>query len=921
RVRDLLLEHGARAAQVAIAAVNAPEQVVLSGPAEIVHELAAQLRTEGVDTTILRISIAAHSPLMEPMERAFDEIAQSVVHAAPHRMLVSNVTGEVMAARPMSPSYWVEHLRSPVRFADGIQALVATGADTLIEIGPHPVLVTMARTGLGDDPRVRLWLPSLQRDQRDTTVMLQSLAALYTHGAAVDWEGFDKPYSRSTVSLPTYPFQRARYWRAPANGGTSAGAGSAALDRLSKLDEPALADLLRGVEGLSRDELLLAPKMLRAFSIALEKLRTESQAPTPTSELLWRKSPRSSAPSPRAADGSWLLLVDQNGFGDAVAGALEALGGTCFRVRAGEADIERTWAEILAKAGALRGFVSFASLDVPDLSSPSDVDAWQRATLDLLAWTRLATSQESPPVMFWITSGAVSTGPGDIVRSPGQAALWGLGRSLSAEQPSAWGGLVDIEPEPSIVGDLVLALVDPDAEDLAALRPDGRYVQRLVHRDLPGSPAFKPRPDGTWIISGGLGALGMHVARWFARHGVARLILTSRRGEASPGALAAAGELRALGARVELPAVDVADMDRMAEVIASIDASGPPLAGVVHAAGVGVWSRLDALTADELRDSVRAKVTGALVLDALTRGRDLEAFVCFSSAASAWPSPTQGAYAAANAFLDAFAHRASAEGRRVHSLSWGPWSGGGMATEDRIAALENQGVRALTPERSLDLMSRAIAAGRPHTVVADVDWPRLQALLEARGRRPLLDELVASDAAAPVETSIARGDRGADLRERLQTSTEDPRSLLTTWLRGAVADVLGFDSPDRVPLRAGFFSLGMDSIMTVNLRDKVRRALDLRVPTSVAFNHPNVEALAAYLLEQLIAENVVRATAADVARDAAVAGSDRVELLRAGLDMPLDDQGDGALPEGEVSEETLNALLDEKLSELSEFLS
>ena len=907
RVRELLRAQGARAAQVAIAAVNAPEAVVLSGPAEIVHSLAAQLKAEGIDVTTLRIWLAAHSPLMEPMERPFDEVARGVAHAAPRLKLVSNVSGEILDGSPMDPGYWVEHLRSPVRFADGVQALVSSGVDTLIEIGPHPVLVAMARAGAGAEGRVRLALPSLQRDHRDSEVLLHSLASLYTHGAAIDWDAFDRHGARSLVTLPTYPFQRARYWRAPANGGTSAGVGSAALDRLAKLDATALADLLRGAGDLSAVELLLAPKMLRAFAVALDKLRVEQAAPSVTYTLEWRQSPQSgSTLSARAAEGSWLILVDRAGFGDTVADAIEALGGRCFRVRADEPDaadaIEHGWARVSAQAGPLRGLVNLWCLDVPEPGSPADVEPFQRAILALLTWTRLAIAAPTKPATWWATSGAVAIGPSEIVRSPGQAALWGLGRSLSAEQPDAWGGLVDLPADPgeAVARAFVRALVEPDGEDLTALRAEGRYAQRLASRDLSGAPAWKPRPGGTWLITGGLGALGMHVARWLAAQGVARLILTSRRGEASPGAVEAMASLRALGADVEVTAVDAADSDRMAEVIRAVDTSASPLRGVVHTAGVGRWSTLDVLAAEELREVMSAKIAGALSLDALTRGRDLDAFICFSSAASVWPSPSQGAYAAANAYLDAFAQRAAAEGRRVLSLNWGPWSGGGMASEERIVELGAQGVHALSPEQSLAALARAVGSGRPQVVIANVDWARLQALVEARGRRPIFDEL-ASAAEAPVAKAglPARG-RG-DLRERLRAS-EAPRSLLLEWLRETVADVLGFPSAEQVPLRAGFFSLGMDSMMTVNLRDRLQRALDLRVPTSVAFNHPSIEALTSYLFDRLVGEGV--------------AGKPSAEAGAAGRAARVQD----APPETAISEDALSALLDEKLNELSAFL-
>ncbi len=197
-------------AELAIAALNGPGSVVVSGDGRALSALRSKLEQEGVKVTPLVVSHAFHSPLVEPMLDAFATAAGTVEYAAPLFDLVSNVTGEIAGARMASAAYWREHVRAPVRFADGMRALAGAGCDAFLEIGPHPVLLGMGRECLPDHPGA--WLPSLRRGRGDWEQLLESLAALYVRGTGVDWKGFDAGSACRRVVLPTYPFQRERCW-------------------------------------------------------------------------------------------------------------------------------------------------------------------------------------------------------------------------------------------------------------------------------------------------------------------------------------------------------------------------------------------------------------------------------------------------------------------------------------------------------------------------------------------------------------------------------------------------------------------------------------------------------------------------------------------------------------------------------------
>ena len=196
--------------KVAIAAINGPVSVVISGEVEAIRTLSDSLEAEGIKTKQLPVSHAFHSPLMEPILADFEAVASQITYHLPRIPLLSNVTGSRADESIATASYWVNHVRQPVKFAQSMEVLHQEGYEVFLEIGPKPILLGMGRQCLPEG--VGVWLPSLRSGQEDWQLLLQSLAELYVRGVKVDWLGFDKDYARQKLVLPTYPFQRQRYW-------------------------------------------------------------------------------------------------------------------------------------------------------------------------------------------------------------------------------------------------------------------------------------------------------------------------------------------------------------------------------------------------------------------------------------------------------------------------------------------------------------------------------------------------------------------------------------------------------------------------------------------------------------------------------------------------------------------------------------
>ncbi|MGK7908957.1 MAG: SDR family NAD(P)-dependent oxidoreductase [Synechococcus sp.] len=355
------------------------------------------------------------------------------------------------------------------------------------------------------------------------------------------------------------------------------------------------------------------------------------------------------------------------------------------------------------------------------------------------------------------------------------------------------------------------------------------------------------RPDCTYWITGGLGALGLEVARWLVAKGAQHLVLTSRRGVVGD-ARNAVNELEASGATVAIAKADVALSDDVARVLERIQTSMPPLRGLIHAAGVlddGVlmqqqWERFEAVMAP--------KVAGAWNLHAATQSLSLDWFVCFSSASALLGSPGQGNYAAANAFMDALAHHRRHVGLPGLSVNWGPWAQSGMAAElqqrdrKRLAA---QGAEPIPPDRGLTVMGELLEQGATQVGVLPINWSTFRTQLPPGTDWPFLEDVAPS-------TQQSATTQPVFLDQLAAAPPGDRQALLIQFVRSQIARVLGASSPEEIDLRQGFADLGMDSLTSVELRNRLQTSLDCTIPSTAAFDYPNAEALANYLARDVL---------------------------------------------------------------------
>lgn len=490
----------------------------------------------------------------------------------------------------------------------------------------------------------------------------------------------------------------------------------------------------------------------------------------------------------------------------------------------------------------------------PELPAAELLRAVAEAAADCVAAFRATP----PGQHFWmLTRQGVAVAAGEPV-DLAQGAFWGLGRTLALEDPARWGGLLDL-PADAADAPLAQALRGGDGEDQLALRPGPqgwlRHCARLAPLATPAAPAPAPALDaqGAYLVTGGTGALGRHFAAWLVARGARRLLLCARRG-GDAAALAAA----LAPAQVQVLAADASTEDGLDAALRRLDELRWPLAGVALIAGVGERTALQALCAEDFVRVGAPKMAGAQALRRVLRARRIDAsalaLYAYSSIAAAWGSKGQAPYALANAALDALC---AAWPGPACSLAWGPWDGGGMADPQALAWLARAGLRPLQPEAARVALERAAAAGTRHLVVAQADHARLAEMLQMAGPRPFLSALQpagqdrAAHSDADTDTEAAAPSQHPFVAALLQRHP----SQRAEWLRAAIeretARLLGLDAAELQADARGFFDLGFDSFLSVELRNRLNHMTGLKLPGTLAFEHPTPQALAEHLVSLL----------------------------------------------------------------------
>lgn len=459
----------------------------------------------------------------------------------------------------------------------------------------------------------------------------------------------------------------------------------------------------------------------------------------------------------------------------------------------------------------------------------------EAACFDLLSLAQqVLREQPSRPRRIW----AAVRDTGDTA----QASVAALGRVISLEHPEIWGGIVHV-PSRATAKEIT-SFVNTAAElgeKEFAFRDGQVFAPRLVRKSLPDSaPCYRFRADGTYLITG-FGFLGLRLAKWMVSQGARNLALLSRSGASSPEAVASLAVLSDRGVHIAVLQGDVSDPTVVRRIIDHIGVSLPTLRGIVHAAGCGVMEPMASVTREHLRQEFAPKHTGACALHEATLGLPLDFFVLFSSASSVWGAKGQAQYAAANACLDALAAQRRQMNLPALSVNWGLLSGGGMISPEYRAWLTRAGIEPLEPEDGFRSLFRCVMQPVSQAVIARIDWQKFAEVYEAREHTSLFDQMKGESKPTVAEDAPCFRDM----------PEEDRPSALREFVLQQFCLALGLAPEDAPDPRRGFFDAGMDSLLAIEFKNLLERSCGVTLPSTVAFNYPNAESLAAFLDRQL----------------------------------------------------------------------
>lgn len=777
---------------VSIAAINSPNSVVVSGAKDTIVEVQSHFENDGVKTSLLNVSHAFHSPLMDPILQEFETFADQIPMQAPTIDVISNVTGAPISEEITQAKYWAEHIRRPVLFAKGIRSVEASDKTAFLEYGPQPVLTGLGQSILADcdngDPS---WVPSLRRDQPDLDSFATATCELYSAGVDIDWTKTVPDSEQRVVDFPTYPFQRERHWID--NGETEEPIWHCVTEYEQIAFEPNVGNTLKGIW------LVCGEDEGVAGSVA-EILRTRN---SPEQDFVHTISP---SVSKRKRQNSWhCSLDDSEGLAKIYDAVTEASG------------------------SAVEGVV-FVVEQVPDTfvdvgeCSPASLFAEKLHGLVSLLQATEAHTSSSNPKLWLITQSAEpvdDSGKEPFATPILGAQVLGLGRVIENEHPDLWGGSIDLSIEPS-EQELTLVptvLTSRSIDRNIVIRGGKTYAPRIADASIMRSSAIKVDPEKTYVVTGGLGGLGYNVAKLLIKSGARRLVLLGRKTKtAKVKKTLAALENGSL--EVVYKSIDISNYQKMKPLFDELVGPGSSLGGIVHTAGIvedGMLSTMQDTSA--MQKVLNAKLEGSLVLDRLSRNIELDFFVCFSSVSARLGMKGQASYVAANCAMNRIVELRNAEGLPGVSIEWGPWSQVGMAAKldpklrDRLSRF---GLFSIEPERGLACLTNLISQTGTITA-APILWRRYASVQYGKVP-PILEKLSESD----TNNKTKNDDDDLSLSMMVANRSEtDPQSAVLEIVREKVTSLLGENDIESLPIDEPLNRMGFDSLTTIEFRNSL----------------------------------------------------------------------------------------------------
>ena len=842
-VRSLLNANKIYGTSLQIAVINSPSSCVVSGTNNAVAALEQQLSSQEIECRQLHTSHAFHSVMMEPILSEFRDAIKTVKLHPPKIRFISNVTGSwISSEQATNPDYWCQHIRQTVRFSDGICQLIQQFAGVLLEIGPGRTLATLATQHLEKDAQQQVLtsLGHVKEQQSDICFLLQTLGRLWLAGVEIDWSGFYAHEKRHRLPLPTYPFERQRYWIEPNKQGQNEHSVS-----LSK--KPDIADWF----------------YIPFWKPSLTPVKIEHQ------EL--------------ASDKSCILMfVDECGLGSKLVKELEIQTQDIITVKIGQrfsilSEYEYTinpgnnldydiLIQELGKQNKLPKTIVHLWSVTPSSNKELTVETVEQSQTTgfysiLFLVQSLGKQETADELQITVISNHLQPVTGNEEISPEKATLLGPIKVISQEYSNIKCRSIDVMlpendswQEAKLVEQLLAELKVSDWEKLVAYRGLNRWVQSFepVRFEKPKIENPRLREKGVYLITGGLGGIGLVLAEYLARSVKAKLVLVGRSAlprkddwerwltihdetDRTSRKIRKVKELESNGAEVLVVSADVSNFEQMQDVIAQAQQQFGQINGVIHAAGISGGGVIQRKTQEEAESILAPKVRGTLIISSIVKDIQLDFLLLISSSTSVLGGFGQVDYCGANAFLDAFAHcNASKHGNFTTSINWDAWQEVGMAVntavpqylqESRIEELR-QGI---LPHEGVDAFLRTLVNTIPQVVISTSDF------LE-QFKFDNYQKIQSLEFLETFNPSSSRYPRPELTNDYIAPRNEIEQKLTNIW-----QDVLGIES---IGIYDNFFELGGDSLIGIQLIAVLNKVFNSNISVVKLYQCPNIDSLA-----------------------------------------------------------------------------
>lgn len=812
-----------------ISAINGDSNIVISGYQTDVDKLIIDAENQHIKAKKLSVSHGFHSFLMQPILSEFETIAQEIEYNLPRLPIISNVTGTINNHDIATAEYWVNHIIKPVHFSQSVEYLQQQNYQVFLEIGGKPILLGMAKYLLGSEKENKeyFYLPSLKHDASNWQTLLTSLAELYCLGVKINWASFYQDYpSYKKISLPNYPWQNKRYWLGDENN----------------------------PQNLTEDWLY---------------------------KLNWLKS--KTLPVNNDKKNSYLIFAQEECIGEKIANQLISQGNQVYLIYKGEEyqqqgnsfwlnpheaeDYQKLWQDINQPIDKIIYFWGLQELAKTETLDLKKTQFFGCLPVIYLLQSLVINAHDSK---LWLITEASQAVTHQEKINPQGGSLWGLGKVIAVEHPEYWGGIIDVDnlslrldnnhnsenkdfdhEMAQIDRNLLWATINNDTpENMIAIRGENIYYPRLqkqYHSDIKNSAKISFNPDSSYLITGGLGALGIQCANWLIRQGAKQIILMSRR-QPSETIQRQLDSWQKQGVKILIANGDVSNLEDLRLVFQKITSSFSPLKGIIHSAGILADGILTTLTADKLESVMSPKIQGAWNLHHLSLDLSLDFFINFSSVASLLGSAGQGNYGAANGYLDSFASYRHSLNLPALTINWGGFDVG--MTELKQHSLSASGIELINVHDGINLLGELINYNLPQMGVMKIDWAKVAQKFPNLSASPYLSNIIAK-----IDQKTFTHQAVNNLfRELTQADSEERAILLVDYLTKAIATILNLP-PKKINPDENLLDLGMDSLMVMEAINYLKTDLQLMIYPREFYDRPRISALATYLAEEFAITN------------------------------------------------------------------